>query len=364
VCTYRATVLLAVAVLASVLASVPTAVVAQQVTLPPLRGYIGYDLHVLVYAPPEARVGSTVWVNVTVQSPSYGKYVYFLRTRVYGCGVDVEDYPLEEVWVEAGWALTSSYPVTPKSEGSLRVLVEAEYYFEYKGYYYYQYGFVAGNLTVVRSTTYQDLALEYLALYLRYLDLQSRYDQLLNDLTSLREQYEELSLRYQVLAHDYDRLSSTYRSLADMYGRLLEEHGALAESYSALRKSYESLQESYSALLAEHSRLAESYESLRASYTALQEEYGRLVGNYSRLLEEYGRYRELYEGLSRRYAELEDGYRDLLDSYRALLAESRELREEVASYQDLAQKLIIALLGLTATAVVLLVAVAVRVLRR
>jgi predicted nuclease with TOPRIM domain len=325
--------------------------------LPTLHGYLGYYLYFRVDAPSEAKVNSSVSVFLTLRAYD-DLYVYDVLVWIYGCGVNISTILFSETWLRRGSQYVYVFPVTPREEGFLRIVIAAEYYFIYQGNYYYQYGGVATNITAVRAITYSELRdmyarlradyesllANYTELKRSYEQLQSRYSDLLSNYTVLLElyrglnksyselvsQYLELSAKHSQLLSLYNNLSARYRELSSQYEMLLGEHSALRKAYNALAESYESLLDNYI-------RLMMAYDSLSASYGVLREDYSSLLANYSSLESSYQKLRRDYESLRDSYAELlnkhtllESRYAELLDRYRELSREHEALQATIA----------------------------------
>jgi predicted small secreted protein/FtsZ-binding cell division protein ZapB len=228
---------------------------AQEIQQPLLlRGFIGYDLRVSVYAPLEAKVNQSISIGIYADSLDYGKHVYYITVRIIGCGIDETYDLLRDEWMDPRSTVSITVTVTPLYAGVLNVIVSAHYYFDYQGYRYYQYGELQGNI-IVRSQTYAELLTENLYLNLLYTHLNNSYNQLQKNYTILMQQYNDLNQKYQFLENSFRSLQSEYE--------------ALSQSYDNLAKSFSSLQERYSNLWSSYNSLLNNYQSLEARYNGL-----------------------------------------------------------------------------------------------
>jgi predicted nuclease with TOPRIM domain len=336
----RRAIVIAILLLLLCMAIAPANTIAQEVQQPILlRGFIGYDLRVSVYAPLEAKVNQSISIGIYADSLYYGKHVYYITVWIIGCSINESFDLLRDDWMDPHSTVSTTITITPLYAGVLNVIVSAHYYFDYQGYRYYQYGELQGNI-IVRSQTCAELLIENLFLNLLYIHLNNSYNQLQKNYTILMQQYNDLNQKYKFLENSFRSLQLEYE--------------VLSQSYGNLTKSFSSLQERYS-------NLQSSYDKLMEQYTALNKAFNELSGNYSLLLANYSKYRKLYEELNQRYIDLNQRYIDsetrysnlwssynnLLNNYQSLEARYNELRRTLDTYQNNTQTLLLALIGIS-----------------
>jgi hypothetical protein len=292
-------------------------VVVEAEELPLLHGYIGYDLYFRVDAPVEVKVNSTVDIVLTLRVYNDDIYVFDVSVRIYGCGVDVNSTLFSDTWLKKDSQYVFLFKVTPRGEGFLRFIISSEYYFTYLGYMYFEYGAVAGNITVVRSITYSELV--------------DMYNRLKSDYESLLSSYGELQRNYTLLLSRYNDLLSNYTLLLNMYQNLSVSYSYLYSQYSQLVGLYSSLAANYSSLLAEYRSLRERYDELSRSYVQLASNYSALVDKYSKLSESYNNLASEYNALLGNYTQLSTQYSALIENYRELRACQAHLRAPCCS---------------------------------
>jgi hypothetical protein len=198
---------LALLLLLALSLSAVVAIRADAQELPVLHGFLGYDLYFRVDAPSEAKVNSSVSIVLTLRVYYDDIYVYDVFVWIYGCGVNISATLFSETWLKKDSQYTYIFPVVPREEGYLRVVIRAHYYFIYQDDYYYQYGGVAANVTAVRAITYSELR----DMYAR---LRADYESLLANYTELKRSYEQLQSRYNDLLSNYTAPRGCCRGLA------------------------------------------------------------------------------------------------------------------------------------------------------
>jgi hypothetical protein len=105
-----------------------------------------------------------------------------------------------------------------------------------------------------------------------YVDLQARFG-------SLNVTYYGLLNNYTVVLSDYSQLQSSFQALNQSYQQLRE----LNSTYYALLDDYTSLQNQFSELNLTHLALADSYVALQSSFNSLNLTYQQLISNYAQL---------------------------------------------------------------------------------
>jgi predicted nuclease with TOPRIM domain len=339
-------------------------VVVEAEEIPLLHGFIGYDLYFRVDAPVEVKVNSTVDVVLTLKVYYDDIYVFDASVRIYGCGVDVNSTLFSDMWLKRDSQYVFLFKVTPREEGFLRFIISAEYYFTYLGYMYFEYGAVAGNITLVRSITYSELVDMYNRLKSDYESLLSRYGELQRNYTLLLSRYNDLLSNYTLLLNMYQNLSASYGNLYSQYSQLVGLYSGLAVNYSSLLAEYRSLREKYDELSRSYVQLASNYSMLVDKYAELSTQHKSLIEDYNKLLGEYGKYRELYSYLAENYSKLADKYSELLDTYTKLREEHAKLEKSLSETGDTILKQLLTSIILIATTIALSALILTRTWRR
>jgi len=106
-----------------------------------------------------------------------------------------------------------------------------------------------------------DLNSTYQRLLLNYTTLQENYD-------FLQERYNNLTASYNVLVADFDNLNLTYHSLLFNYTQLLGDFDSLQSNYTSLQGNYSSLRSALDVLQEDYDALSSLCEGLNATYNA------------------------------------------------------------------------------------------------
>ena len=106
-----------------------------------------------------------------------------------------------------------------------------------------------------------DLNSTYQRLLLNYTTLQENYD-------FLQERYNNLTASYNVLVADFDNLNLTYHSLLFNYRQLLGDFDSLQSNYTSLQGNYSSLRSALDVLQEDYDALSSLCEGLNATYNA------------------------------------------------------------------------------------------------
>jgi predicted nuclease with TOPRIM domain len=145
---------------------------------------------------------------------------------------------------------------------------------------------------------------------LTFTEMESLYNEMLANYTTLKAQYE-------TKLNEYNSLSANYSSLFANYTAILSENNNLLDKYNAQVASYESLLNSNNNLSDEYDKLSSNYQSKITDYNTLQADYKTLNSTKNSLQTTYNTLKAAYDGLSQDYINLQDeltGLRDTISS--------------------------------------------------
>ena len=147
--------------------------------------------------------------------------------------------------------------------------------------------------------------------------------------SEMQSLYNEMLVNYTTLKNDYDGLLANYSSLFVNYTALLSAHNQLTADYNGKVAAY-------SSLLAQYNKLSDDYDSLDANYRskindfgALQTDYEELNSTRYSLQTSYNTLQTIYDGLNQTYVNLQKELADMqrsvndsvseLDIYRVIM---------------------------------------------
>jgi len=185
------------------------------------QGYLGPNLYFKIRAPLEARINSTVVVELALQVYESSLSVVKVAAWIYNCGVDEHYTLLRSELLGAGAQRVFNLTVAPREEGYLKLALEVEYYSTSSARYHYSY--VSATITAIRATTYQEL-------YERHTELLREHSELSREYSALRERYEHLYENYTLLLNLYENLTSAYSNLSENFHSLYSEITQLLKS--------------------------------------------------------------------------------------------------------------------------------------
>jgi hypothetical protein len=142
------------------------------------------------------------------------------------------------------------------------------------------YKFYTTRVSVLTFSEMQSLYNEMLA---NYTSLVEDYDGLLANYTALLTDYETLLSQYNSLSTQYDDKVSTYQALLANYNTLSTEHDNLNKNYKALSDQYSTLQFDYDSLNSTRNNIQGNYTLLDATYKALNQTYVSLTTELNQL---------------------------------------------------------------------------------
>lgn len=139
---------------------------------------------------------------------------------------------------------------------------------------------------------------------LTFSEMQSLYNEMLANYTTLQADYE-------TLINEYNDLSANCTSLLANYTALLSEHNQLTADYNSKVAAYETLLAQYNTLSGDYSSLDSDYKSQRGNYNALQSAYALLNSTRYSLQANYTSLQAVYDTLNQTYTELGADLNDL-----------------------------------------------------
>jgi predicted nuclease with TOPRIM domain len=162
-------------------------------------------------------------------------------------------------------------------------------------------------LIYVNTSSIDDLSITFYTTRVSALtfgEMQSLYDEMLANYTTLQTDYA-------TLLNEYNGLLANYSSLFANYTALLSEHNDLSAKYNAQVTTYQTLLNSYNKLSGDYNTLDSNYRSKLNEYNSLQADYDSLNSTHYSLRADYGTLQGVYDALNRTYTELEAGFNDL-----------------------------------------------------
>jgi hypothetical protein len=144
------------------------------------------------------------------------------------------------------------------------------------------------------------------------------------------------------------------------YNALRSVHEQYSSEIQALQENYSSLQFSYGNLNASFTSLNLRYYTLNSSFASLQNEYDSLLHNYDILNASLTNLQSNYTLLESKYDELLLKFNNLLANYSTLLSQNNDLKTIVQNGLNETLNALYVLIGLTATLVVVMIAILAR----
>ncbi|MFZ8782769.1 MAG: hypothetical protein ACO2OR_02125 [Desulfurococcaceae archaeon] len=336
----------------------------------PFYGRVGYDLYVIVFAPIEMRVNTSVTISVSVWTFERDVYVYYLDFHIwYPPVVTIPEEPIQwysiyivllnETWIPARSKREFYINFTPLVPSEISARIGCRYYSD-GGEYEFWAGFTLG---IARRITYNELLEAYSRLLGEYRRLREVYEELLRRYRELEANYTQLQRLYSDLLSNYTRLLELYESPSREYEELRSLYASLSANYTALLEQYRLLEESYRGLSERHGELARLYDSLLSNYTHLSSLYSSLLDEYARLKSLYEEYARLYSQLSEQYSELSAEYAQLEEHATRLLEENRSLQRSVEEHAGAESRYLLTLVSLSAVTAVLVITLLAKTLR-
>jgi predicted nuclease with TOPRIM domain len=133
----------------------------------------------------------------------------------------------------------------------------------------------------------------------------------------------------------------TFSEMQSLYYEMLENYTTLEDEYKALNESFTTLFANYTALLSEHNQLQAqydsqnaTYQSLLAQYNTLSDDYDTLNANYKSKINQLSTSQSDYDKLNSTRYSLQTSYSTLQAVYDGLNQTYTELQNEFASLQE------------------------------
>jgi predicted nuclease with TOPRIM domain len=133
----------------------------------------------------------------------------------------------------------------------------------------------------------------------------------------------------------------TFSEMQSLYYDMLENYTTLQDEYKALNESFTTLFANYTALLSEHNQLQAqydsqnaTYQSLLAQYNTLSDDYDTLNANYKSKINQLSTSQSDYDKLNSTRYSLQTSYSTLQAVYDGLNQTYTELQNEFASLQE------------------------------
>jgi predicted nuclease with TOPRIM domain len=317
--------------------------------------------------PDECHPGDNTTHSLIAAVEAAGVYLDFFTFSIAcdtPCGQEtlhcetIEDQDLPETWI-LNETVTLNIPAD--ADGKVHCIIDTETCPTF-------HGKIELDTTNIRTLTYQELQTAYNNLLDQYNATLEELQQWKNEYQNLNDTYINLSGLYNATVEELERwkteyqlLNSTYSDLSDLYNatdaelqslkteyqnlnstynNLLSQHNATLEqlnqwktqfntlnsTYNELLMNYSSLNSTYQKLQSDYNTLKSSYDSLNANYTSLNNSYNSLQQNYNALLTKY-------DDLTSKYNQLNSTYQQLVLNYTVLLQSNQELTSNLTSLQ-------------------------------
>lgn len=133
---------------------------------------------------------------------------------------------------------------------------------------------------------------------LTFNEMQSLYDKMLANYTTLQADYEKLLTKYNESLVNYTSLLASYSAILKEHNELLSEHNSTISTYELLLNSYDGLSDDYSSL-------NDDYRSNINKYNDLQVDYEELNSTSHNLQTSYDILQTVYEGLNQTHTNLQ-----------------------------------------------------------
>jgi len=243
----------------------------------------------------EAHPGDNIWHNATLTANS--------PLTLYNLTLVIKA-PVDSTWQEAtAWSLLNrvlqanesrieemNFQLPSNANGTLQCYI---YVSTNQSTDYLSTTFYTTRVSVLTFSEMQSLYNEMLA---NYTSLQADYDALLNDYNGLLANYSSLFANYTALLSEYNALSTQYNAQVSTYQTKLAQYNKLSDDYDTLNANYRSKITDLGALQSDYDELNATRYSIQASYDTLQTIYDGLNQTYTDLQTEFTTLQERISG--------------------------------------------------------------------
>jgi predicted nuclease with TOPRIM domain len=244
--------------------------------------------------PDEAHPEESIWHNATLTANT--------DLTLYNLTVVIKA-PVDSTWQETtGWYLFNRqmqesetrmeemyFQLPSNANGTLQcfIFVNTSQSTDYLSTTFYT--------TRVSELTFSEMQSLYNEMLANYTSLQADYETLLGEYDELLANYSTLFANYTALLSQYDALSAQYNAQVATYQSLLDDYNDLSEEYATLDNNYRSKIADLGDLQLDYDSLNSTRYSLQANFTSLQADYDALNQTYTDLQTELTTLQEDYD---------------------------------------------------------------------
>ena len=145
------------------------------------------------------------------------------------------------------------------------------------------YAYYAFHTTHISELTFSEMQTLYNEMLANYTSLQADYQSLLDEYNGLLINYSSLFANYTVLLSEHNQLTNDYNSQVSNYQSLLTQYNKLSDDYDSLNANYRSKINDYNVLQSDYNEVNTTRYDLQTSYNTLNNVYTALNDTYLKL---------------------------------------------------------------------------------
>jgi predicted nuclease with TOPRIM domain len=238
----------------------------------------------------------------------------------------IENEDLPETWVLNE---TMTLLIPSDAYGRTRSLIAAETYGRFTAFD----SSIEIDTTYVRIVTYRELQSAYQELLNQHNFTLKQFQDLVSEYQELNDTHGQLFSSYNATLNELDQWQNEYQNLNNTYQHLLNQSNTTIETLNQWIDQYGQLNATYIQLLSDYVSLNFSYEKVCSDYDSLQADYRSLNSHYGALEKDYDLLESDYNDLSARYSSLNSTYQELSFNCTSLSQRLEELRQNLTTLQ-------------------------------